>query len=37
MRTGKSDYKIIRVVPTLDTNAYDVADVFLQDLKYLMQ
>ena len=28
MRSGKSDYKIIRVTPTLDTNAYAVGDVF---------
>jgi len=27
MRTGKSDYKIIRVTPTLDTNAYAQGDV----------
>tara|TARA_E500000305_G_scaffold9352_1_gene6452 strand:- start:433 stop:942 length:510 start_codon:yes stop_codon:yes gene_type:complete len=27
MRTGKSDYQIIRVVPTLDTNAYAQGDV----------
>ena len=27
MRTGKSDFKIIRVTPTLDTNAYAQGDV----------
>ena len=27
MRSGKSDYKIIRVTPTLDTNAYAQDDV----------
>jgi len=27
MRTGKSDYQIIRVTPTLDTNAYAQGDV----------
>ena len=27
MRTGKSDYKIIRVTPTLDTSAYAAGDV----------
>ena len=27
MRTGKSDYKIIRVTPTLSTDAYAVGDV----------
>tara|TARA_Y100001972_G_C7475142_1_gene241748 strand:- start:60 stop:569 length:510 start_codon:yes stop_codon:yes gene_type:complete len=27
MRSGKSDYKIIRVTPTLDTSAYAVDDV----------
>jgi len=27
MRSGKSDYKIIRVTPTLDTNAYAQGDV----------
>ena len=27
MRSGKSDYQIIRVTPTLDTNAYAQGDV----------
>ena len=27
MRTGKSDYKVIRVTPTLSTDAYAVGDV----------
>ena len=27
MRSGKSDYQIIRVPPTLDTNAYAQNDV----------
>ena len=27
MRSGKSDYQIIRVTPTLDTNAYAIGDV----------
>ena len=27
MRSGKSDYKIIRVTPTLDTSAYADGDV----------
>jgi len=27
MRSGKSDFKIIRVTPTLDTNAYAQGDV----------
>ena len=33
MRSGKSDYKIIRVVPTLDTNAYAQQDVLFSGVE----
>ena len=33
MRSGKSDYKIIRVTPTLDTNEYDSGDVLFHSLE----
>tara|TARA_R100001443_G_C3335264_1_gene173271 strand:+ start:466 stop:969 length:504 start_codon:yes stop_codon:yes gene_type:complete len=33
MRSGKSDYKVIRVTPTLDTNEYDSGDVLFHSLE----